>query len=838
MTKQSMTVDFLRAIKVVGADGELNNVHFVATIENETGITRHYPARTVEGLIAHMERWSRKTNVYIAVAEFLHEKYIDRNGNTKRRTGDDATGAACLWIDIDCGPDKSAKGAGYLDQKTAIDAIKQWCKAVELPKPNVLVNSGRGIHAYWTFGAFIDKAEWQELAKRLKKLTKAPGKDADGNDIAPLLADDTRTADIASIMRLPGAFHVKDPADPRPVEVLLLRDHVDFGDFAARLRAGDTTGEAKGGNLSDLSGGLGTPKGTPCMKLECTPENRAFVARALAAAGLSVDSERSEWMRLVWSVMSLGPDAGWTDFADELSQQSDRYTTDGFANVRDSYAEGQSGFESVLSRARANGFSEPTPTPVEGTGQQPAHHSGDIRLADFFAARYAGKLMYLADRKAWARWDGTTWADCDRGENFEFAKETATHLAGQAYRRLAKAPDDERLMKQTNRLVGRVMSAAGIAAMVQLASSDPRLVALSSDFDNDPDLLCVTNGYIDLRNGKHFEPDPDKRMRRMAAAKFDPAAKCPRWEQFLIEIFQGDLEVIEFIQRAIGYSITGHAGEEKLFICHGLGANGKSIFADTITRVFDGYTSVAPPSLLVRKDNDGGPSEEMARLNGARIVQINELKSGDRLNEQTVKLLAGREKLAARFMYGSFFEFWPSFSPWLRTNHRPIVTGEDDGIWRRLVLIPFARKFEPHEREPHLEQRLWAERDGVLKWAVEGAVKWSRDGLRIPESIQRESLAYRKESDILGSFLEDKTIRDPMARMVFSELWLDWQAHCQADGLNAGSKQSFGRRLKERGYDPLKSNGIVYCTGLSKRNAKPATHLTIVKHDGEGTRVQ
>lgn len=813
-------IEFLNAIKAT-ADQD-NAVHFVATVKRmpgkRDGIPRHYPSRALDGLAKRATQSVGKLDTYVAPACFAHEEYWDaEKGKMCQRTAEDALGASCFWVDLDCGPDKATpdkdgKVKGYIDQKTAVDALIEWCKAVGLDKPNVLVNSGGGIHAYWTFERFIEKAEWKALAESLKALTQNPG-----GDIKPLRADGSRTADIASFMRMPGTTHLKDPSDPKPVEVLRILAHLDFDKFAARLREaapGRATGAGEQCELDDLGAGMPTSKGQPCMKLECEDANIGFVLRALDAARLSPDDGRHEWMQSVWSIMSLGQ--GWQDVARDWSSRSRLYDDGGFDNVAGSYAEGKAGFERVLRLARANGFAEQAPV----GGAKPAratNHQGDIKTAAHFASAQAGRLLYIADRKVWARWDGVAWVDCERNEHFEAAKETASQIAAWAVQKTASS-DDAELRKKTSRLISRVMSQGGISAMVQLASSDPRIVAASGDFDANPDLLCVQNGYVDLRTGQHFAPDPSKRMKRRAAARFDPTATCPRWDQFLAEIFQGDVETVEFIQRAVGYSITGHAGEEKLFICYGAGANGKSIFADTITRIMDDYVSIAPPSLLVHRGNQTGPNEELARLNGARIVQINELQSGDKLNEQTVKLLAGREKLSARYLYGSYVDFWPSFSPWLRTNHRPIVVGDDHGIWRRLVLIPFARKFELHEQDGALETKLLAERDGILKWAVEGAVKWARDGLRIPASIQRESAAYRKESDILGAFLDERTRPDPNGRVGQNDLWVKWQMHCQADGIASGSKNSFSRRLGERGYGVQVSNSVRYYTGLTMRS--------------------
>ena len=393
---------FLNAIKAT-ASQDAAHVHFVGTISDRTpqrpnGTTRHYPSRALDGLVKSASQFAGRLDTYVAPAyferEWYWEEYQDKNtGETKRRkrwrTADNALGASCFWVDIDCGAGKAAEGKGYIDRKAAIDALVEWYKAVGLDKPNVLVNSGGGIHAYWTFERFIEKAEWTALAESLKALTQNPG-----GDIKPLRADGSRTADIASFMRMPGTTHLKDPSDPKPVEVLRILAHLDFDKFAARLREaapGRAMGAGEQCETDDLGAGMPTSKGQPSMKLECTPENVAFVLRALEAARLSQDTARGEWMPTVWSIMSLGE--GWQDVARDWSRQSSRYSDAGFDNVAGSYEEGKSGFEHVLRLARANGFTEQPPVGQEDE----APPLRVVDLADVLTADISGP-EFIVDR--------------------------------------------------------------------------------------------------------------------------------------------------------------------------------------------------------------------------------------------------------------------------------------------------------------------------------------------------------------------------------------------------------------------------------------------------------
>lgn len=242
------------------------------------------------------------------------------------------------------------------------------------------------------------------------------------------------------------------------------------------------------------------------------------------------------------------------------------------------------------------------------------------------------------------------------------------------------------------------------------------------------------------------------------------------------------------------------------------------MFGNVVHSIMGGYSTTAAYSILVaRAANDTGPRDDLAALAGARHVSINELQSGDRLDERTVKVLAGREPIAARHLYGKPFEFTPTFTAWLRTNHKPIIQGTDEGIWRRIVLLPFLWQFAEHERDPYLETKLLAERDGILSWMIEGAVKYLRDGLKPSPAMTAERSAYRTDSDLLGQFLAAKTQQSVTARVEQSKLYEQWKAWCWQEGVGSGSKASFTRRLNERGFGTGKSNGARFYTGLQLR---------------------
>jgi putative DNA primase/helicase len=451
----------------------------------------------------------------------------------------------------------------------------------------------------------------------------------------------------------------------------------------------------------------------------------------------------------------------------------------------------------------------------------PSECHGDIKNGKLFAEMWRGKLLYINTSGRWVQYSEDRWQPCEKNEEERCAKVTSVALLASATEEFKADPDKGKRLVQEALATHRLPR---IQAMLKLAISEPGMVATDKELDSDPMLLGVGNGVVDLRTGQLLVNTPEMLITRFCDAKWDSNAQCPRWNQFVDEIFQGDADTIAAVQRLLGYTLIGKVLEEILVICHGYGANGKSIFANVVHRIFGGYAKTAPPSLLVaRRADDVSPRNDLAAIAGTRYVSINEFQAGARLDEQVVKILAGREKIAARFLYQETFEFTPSFTPWLRTNHKPIVMGDEDGIWRRLVVIPFRRKFEEDEKDKHLESKLLAERDGILMWMLEGARLYQKDGLRLSKTMRQEQATYRKESDLLGEFLEEKTTPDPNGRVEQKQFFFDWKIWCDGNGAKHGSKKSFTQRMAERGYTAGASNGKHYYLGLAIPPAPPLT---------------
>jgi len=436
----------------------------------------------------------------------------------------------------------------------------------------------------------------------------------------------------------------------------------------------------------------------------------------------------------------------------------------------------------------------------------------DVRNANELQSLYQGDLLYLRHKGHWIIWKENKWRPCEKGEEMRYAVSVLQKQVAHAKQLMTQDPD----RAKTN--LSHAISSQKLPrlkAMLELAATLPRMSATASELDSDIYLLGVGNGIVDLKSGKLMPNTPSLLVTRYCNADYVEDAKCPLWIRFLQDVFCEDDETVESVQRILGYTLTGSNTEEVLIICCGYGSNGKSVFQNVISSIMGDYAKNAPSTLLkARRSDDTGPRNDLAGLAGARYASINEMQAGDRLDEQTIKQLAGREDIAARYLYKEFFSYRPQFTPFLRTNHKPIVTGVDDGIWRRLLMLPFKRQFVGQDKDSQLEEKLMSERDGILRWMVQGAVKWHKEELNLSQTIQNESRQYRSDSDVLAEFLSEECEFLPNERTTQRVLWERWRNWCTDSGVRHGSKKSFTRRLAERGHEIAKSNGKRYYKGV------------------------
>jgi putative DNA primase/helicase len=450
--------------------------------------------------------------------------------------------------------------------------------------------------------------------------------------------------------------------------------------------------------------------------------------------------------------------------------------------------------------------------------QAPAFALTDLGNAERLVHRHGNDIRYDSKSKQWLVWDGKRWVKDGELLVRSKAYETVRSIYAEA-----EQCRDEKLRRELARHAKASESQHRIKAMVTLAQALPGIAVTTEQYDQDPWLLNVANGTIDLRTG---ELRPHKRsdyLTKLANVVYDPKAQCPTWERFLHRIMAGNERMIRYLQKAVGYSLTGDVSEQVIFFLHGhTGANGKSTFLSTIKHLLGDYAQGMQPETLMVKQHRS-INNDIARLVGVRFVAAVEGDEGGRLSEALVKQMTGGDTITARFLYHEAFDFQPTHKIWFSTNHQPLIRGTDDAIWRRIRLIPFEVLIPEAERDPHLAEKLRAEFSGILRWAVEGCLLWQREGLGMPPEVQAATNEYRTDMDAVGRFLAECCIERPDAKVAAASLYAAYTQWCEQTGERPLSQRMLGRKLAERGYQPIRTSAVRMWQGIGLRDdAAPA----------------
>lgn len=423
----------------------------------------------------------------------------------------------------------------------------------------------------------------------------------------------------------------------------------------------------------------------------------------------------------------------------------------------------------------------------------------DIGNAERFARDHGTTVRWCPGWGTWLVWDEQRWKRDEDGEVVRRAIETVRKIAEDASR--AEDAEDRKTLAEH---ALRSESRGAISALLDLAKSQEGLTVQVSQLDADEWTLCVRNGLLDLRTGELRPHDPDALCTKLAPVEWDPDADTSEWDRFITTTQKGDTEVVEFLRRAVGYSLTGSTREQRYFFIHGRGATGKSTFVEAIKATLGDYARTADTATFMESGKPGagtGPQPELVRLVGSRFVPCTEVEDGARLAVGVVKRITGGDTVTVRDLYAKAFEFTPSFKVWMVANTPPRVSDRDDAIFRRVVRVPFENVIPQDQRDPELRRRLVSpELSGpaILRWAVQGARDWIQFGLRVPAVIDAATQAYRDEQDPLRAFWQE-CVFEPSAttpRKALREAYERWN---KAEGTShALSPKAFAQRVRER----------------------------------------
>lgn len=471
----------------------------------------------------------------------------------------------------------------------------------------------------------------------------------------------------------------------------------------------------------------------------------------------------------------------------------------------------------------------------------------DLGNAERLVQRHGADMLHV-HQIGWHVWDGRRWAR-DEGEVQVRLRAQDTAWAIRREARKASESADDRLAGRTGALVEHAMrSGASGAVSAMIKEAAPHLSRRVDDLDADPYLFNVLNGTLVLGPRVDLRPhDRADLITKLAPVSFAPTAAAPLFQAFLDRVFPTDedarSDLQDFVQNWYGYAMTGDTGEQQLVFQSGGGANGKSVLTGLVSHVFGDYSAALPFASLLRNDRQRGgePSPDIARLTGVRLVVASEPDLGSKLGESQIKELTGGEPVAVRHLHRDMFEMTPEFKLTLSGNHRPEVRGQDEGIWRRLNLVPFAVTIPKEERDKDLPRKLRAEGDGVLNWLVAGCERFCDGGLDVPDAVKDATRQYRDESSPLRAFMDDWVDPAPAGSVGATELYEAFRLWCRDNAIDPWKQTTFGLRLRDQGVHKDRVGGRVVYLNLDlcaearvRLEDEAAKRQPLQPGDGEG----
>lgn len=673
--------------------------------------------------------------------------------------------------------------------------------------PSCVVESSPGnYHIYWK--AACDLADFRAVQTAL--ISK--------------FGTDKSVHDLPRVMRLPGFYHqkrangvYKNACGPYLVSIRAANENADF-------YTPDEMIEGLGlapPQAAELSMALNHAVAA-ALKSSPPPETDQEVSRINAMLKfIPADCDRAMWRNIVWAIASTG----WQSAEDLAKQWSmtapDKYTEEEFDKVWHSFnPAGGIGLGTLFHYAEEAGWRASGVVTQADTA--PDDTSGDIKNGKSFSNMFRDKLLFVHETGDVLKFEVSTgWVQALPGEADRAGKEVVARMrafAAEQWKLMPHDPENKSLMKH----VDRSSTEQRISAMINMAQSEPGMTVRLCELDADPMLLGVANGVLDLRTCELMCPTPPLHITKRCPVAFDPGATAPILEAFITRITQSDPPLAKFLQRLAGYMLTGEVNEQCFAFLYGLGRNGKTTYAELLFWLLGDYAVVLPTAtLMMGKRDPGACSPDLMLLKGRRLALASELEESARFAEAAIKSMTGGDTMTARNPYGTFASWTPTHKLMIVGNHRPVISGGDHGIWRRVRLIPFSEIISDSECDSTLPEKLRTEGAGVLNWALAGLRNWQHQELNPPASVKAAVAAYHSDMDILGEWLDDQTEADPSARTETAVLYRAYSRWAKDSGWTRPmTRNSFGRRLTDRGITTSKASNGNKCANGIRLNAE------------------
>jgi len=770
----------------------------------------------VAGMAHKIGELQQITDVYVGMAL---QKTRPEPG--KRGTGANSSAIFGVWIEIDCREGVHKEKAENLPTKEQALGILKGLPVA----PTVILDSGGGFHAHWWFDAPLvfsteeERQRGQELVRRFQQAVAEVFRQQ-GFKV------DT-TSDLARVLRPPLTFNHKSG---KPVEVTVVhydeasRYRFDYLDACCQPATAAISTSVLPMPPTQSAG----PSGDQALIQYPPVELHPIIAGCAWMQHCRDDAAtlpEPEWFAALSIVVRC---VNGEQQAHDLSRPYPGYTVaETETKILHALAGGPRTCANIRDCLNAAAYCASCPHIKSGSSpitlgfvktnvaRGVGFNMTDAGNMEIFAKANAADTLYVWIWQIWLIYDEVRWQEDKRGTIYQKAIATLRNLADQAKQLLPP--------KTAGYVIEHALgseSLSGLKNMLALAKTHPALAAVPEMFDADPWLLNLPNGTLDLRQMVFRPHARGDLLTKVAGVAYDPTATCPRWLAFLVTIMAGNQALIGFLQRFAGYTLVGEVSEQSLILLYGTGANGKSVFLEILRFVLGEYAMQADFTTFTATKGQNIPND-IARLVGARFVTAVESEHGQPLAEAMIKQVTGGEPIVARFLFKEFFQYYPQFTLWLASNHKPIIKGGDHGIWRRIKLVPFTVTIPPEKQDQDLSSKLKAEAPGILNWMLEGCREWQRQGLNPPPEVMAAVSEYRSEMDMLAEFLDEKCVLGLNEKVKGKDLYKAYRDFCEAEGELTLGKKRFADLLLQRGFRKDKIGDIIW-SGLGlKQSAAP-----------------